>query len=97
MKVDFSTTVKDHKGNEIKANGNPVIIGDLVGKVLFELGLSKHATSEDKYMAYKICNRINQSVVVELSAEESALVVRVCSETLAAGVYGQVRDLVEGN
>lgn len=97
MKVDFRKTVKDYKGVELQANGIPVMMADVICKVLFEVGVGRQAGADDKYMAYKLCNRISRDGEVELGIEECALIVRLCGEVLAAGVYGQVRDLVEGN
>lgn len=92
MKVNFNQSFKDFKGNEIG-----VTIADEVGKVLFNVSTSGNVpmSADEKYMAYKLCNRICTCGEAEISAEESAFLVKVCGEYLTAGAYGQVRDLLE--
>ena len=92
MKVNFTQSFKDFKG---KALG--VSMADEIGRVLFNVGLSGNAplTAEQKYMAYKLCNRMQAGGEVELTAEEAAFLLKVCGESLTAGAYGQVRDLIE--
>lgn len=99
MKVDFNVSFKDFKGNEVKANGKAVLISDEVGKILFNMGTSGSTPlgADEKYKAYRLCNRICQGGEVEISSEEAAFIVKACSETLTAGAYGQVRDLIENN
>ena len=93
MRVDFSKSFKDFKG---KALG--ISMADEIGKILFNVGLSGNAplTSEQKYMAYKLCNRMQAGGEVELTSEEAVFLLKICGETLTAGAYGQVRDLIEG-
>ena len=97
MKVNFNQSFKDFKGTEIKAGGNPVLISDEVGKVLFNVGMTANVplSADEKYMAYKLCNRITSGNEVELTMEEGAFVLRVCGEHMTAGAYGQIRDLIE--
>lgn len=93
MKVNFNQSFKDFKGK-----GIGVMISDEIGKILFNVSSSGNSplTSDEKYMAYKLCNRISQGGETELTSEEAAFVVKVCGEYLTAGAYGQVRDLIEG-
>ena len=97
MKVNFKQSFKDFKGMEIKAGGNPVLISDEVGKILFNAGMSANVSlsSDEKYMAYKLCNRISSGNELELTMEEGAFILRVCGEHMTAGAYGQIRDLIE--
>lgn len=99
MKVNLKQSFIDFKGNEIKVNGKPALISDEVGKILFNLGTSGNTPlgADEKYMAYKLCNRICQSGELEITAEEGAFIVKVCGEHLTAGAYGQVRDIIENN
>lgn len=99
MKVNFNQSFKDFKGNEVKVNGKTALISDEVGKILFNIGTSgsNPLSADEKYMAYKLCNRISKGGEVEITSEEAAFIVKACSETLTAGAYGQVRDLIENN
>lgn len=92
MRVNFNQSFVDFKG---KAIG--ISIADEVGKILFNVGTSGNTplNADEKYMAYKLCNRINLGDEVEISSEEAAFLVKVCGEYLTAGAYGQVRDLIE--
>lgn len=94
METNFNQPFKDYKGNPFAGTN----MADEVCKVLFTVGLGNdQATADDKYMAYKLCNRIMQHPEkVELSADEMAYLIRLCGEKLSAGAYGQVKDLVEG-
>ena len=93
MKVNFNQSFKDFKG---KAMG--LTIADEVGKVLFNISTSGNMplSAEEKYMAYKLCNKMTNGEEVEVSSEEAAFLVKICGEYLTAGAYGQVRDLIEG-
>lgn len=100
MKVNFNKSFVDFKGNEVRTGSKPVLISEEIGRILFALGTSGNAphNAEEKYMAYKLCNRITAvQGEVELTTEEAAFIVKVCGETLTAGGYGQVRDLIESN
>ena len=92
MKVNFNQSFKDFKGNEIG-----LMISDEIGKVLFNLSTSNKTplSADEKYMAYKLCNKVCNGET-EVSAEESAFILRVSGEYLTAGAYGQIRDLIEG-
>ena len=92
MKANFNQSFKDFRGNEVG-----VKMADEIGKVLFNLSASNKAplSADEKYMAYKLCNRICANGEVELNSEECAFIVRICGEYLTAGAYGQVRDLIE--
>lgn len=90
MKVNLNKSFKDFKGKEIG-----VMIADEVGKILFNMGTSGNMSADEKYMAYKLCNKVCQCGEIDLSAEEAAFIIKACGETLTAGAYGQVRDLIE--
>lgn len=99
MRINFNQPFNDFKGNEVKVNGKPVLISDEIGKILFNLGMNGNTplNADEKYMAYKLCNRLNTSDIMELTSEESAFIVKACGEHLTAGAYGQLRDLIENN
>ena len=98
MKVNFNRPFTDFKGQAMCENGTPLMMSEGIGRELFQLGRSEHRSAEDKYMAYKLCNRISSaSGDVDLTAEEGAFIVDVCAGSLTAGAYGQVKDLIDGN
>ena len=95
MRVKFNRPFVDQKGSPLS-----VMMADEIGKSLFFLGSSgkSQVSAEDKYKAYKLCNRISSSQEsTELTADEAAFVLRICGDTLSAGAYGQIRDLIENN
>lgn len=95
MRVNFNRFFVDQKGNPLS-----VVMADEIGKALFFLGASGKTpvSAEDKYRAYKLCNRISSAEAeIDLTAEEAAYILRICGETLSAGAYGQIRDIVENN
>lgn len=93
MKVNFNQSFKDYKGESLGVN-----ISDEVGKILFNLSTSGQIplSADEKYMAYKLCNRITSLEEVELTNEEAAFIVKVCGENFKAGAYGQIVDIMEG-
>lgn len=93
MKVNFNQSFKDFKGNKIG-----VTIADEVGKVMFNISTTGNnpLSADEKYMAYKLCNKMCAEGETEINADEAAFIVKVCGEYLTAGAYGQVRDLIEG-
>lgn len=94
MKTNFNQSFRDYKGAPLPGTN----MADEVCKILFIVGTGNaQATADDKYTAYKLCNRIMQQPDgVELSADEMAFILRQCGEKLTAGAYGQVKDLIEG-
>lgn len=93
MKVNFNQQFKDFNGNSLG-----VTIMHEIGKTLFNLATLNNnpLTPDEKYMAYKLCDRISKNGEVDINAEEAAFLIKVCGEHMTAGGYGQVRDLIEG-
>ena len=97
MKVNFNRPFTDFKGNAMCENGKPLMMSEGIGRELFQLGRSERRNADDKYMAYKLCNRISSSSGdVDLTAEEGAFIVNVCADSMTAGAYGQVKDIIDG-
>ncbi len=93
MKIDFNKRFKTFNGS-----GTNDKFADVVGQCLFSYGTKPGATRDNKYLAYKLCNRILATPSeVELTTEEATLIKDVCGEMLTAGGYGQVVDLIENN
>ena len=93
MKVDLNKYFKDFRGNETND-----LISDKVAEALYSAGAIPEwqIKREDKFKAYKICQKIlNNGGVIEIEAEEAALIKEVTANFLTAGAYGQVHELIE--
>lgn len=99
MKVNFRQSFKDFKGNEITSKGKPLMINEELGKALFGMAMSGNVplSGDEKYMAYKLCNRLVDSGETDITAEETVFLLKVCAQKFSAGAYGQIRDLIENN
>lgn len=94
MKVDLNKKFKDFKGNETEE-----IVADQIAEALYMAGASPDfpIRKEDKFRAYKLCQRIiNNNGVVEMESEDISLIKEVSSGRYVAGAYGQICDLLEG-
>lgn len=96
MKVNLNQAFKDFKGNDILVGGKAALLSEEIGKTLYMYGVESKASADEKYMAYKLCNRIMASDIVELTLDEASFIVRICGERFSAGAYGQIRELLEG-
>ena len=88
--------VKNENGEEIY---KPQIIGDIVGKVLFEVIDSQNMqlSGEEKLRAYRVACKIGKDAEnVELEAEDIILIKKILCPVMAVGGYGQIVDLLEG-
>jgi len=92
MKVNFNQTVKDFKGNS-----TDIVISDKLAELLFFAGNSDfRMTREEKWRAYKISQKlIAGGGIIDMEAEDAAMIKEVCAQCLAAGVFGQICDLIE--
>lgn len=92
MKRNFNRQFKDFRGNDIP--GRPV--AQEITEALFNHGKVSSATENEKLMAYALCKRIAMSDdEVDITAEEAALIKKVCGQSLTAGGYGQVYEIIE--
>lgn len=95
MKVDFNKQFAGAKGEPLKEN-----IADTIAAYMFNLsGLNdKPVTREQKMTAYRIYRKIaDNPSSVEITTEEATFIKDVCGETLTAGAYGQIEDIIENN
>lgn len=89
--TEFTTTVVVD-GKEMK---KPVMASDQIGEVLWQAANSE-LSPEEKYKAFKIAQRIAANPeAVELSSEEIAMIKKMIAPVFAAGVYGQMVDVLE--
>lgn len=92
MKVDLNRRFRGFKGNEL--DGDNIVTA--VAEALFNYGKDKPVGRDEKFKAYVLCQRIIQGGgVLDLESEDVTLIKEVCGESLTAGGYGQVYELVE--
>ena len=108
MKKNFNVPFRNWKGEVIVSpvkneNGEeiykPQIMGDIVGKVLFEVidSQSMQLSGEEKLRAYRVACKIGKdSENVYLEAEDIILIKKILCPVMAVGGYGQIVDLLEG-
>lgn len=86
-------------GKEIEVTKNklrPKLVSVTVASILF---IGKDCTNaEEKMMAFSLSQRIyNAKEAVDITAEEASLIKRLIADSLMAGAYAQIANLVEGN
>jgi hypothetical protein len=92
MKVDLNRRFRGFKGNELDGDN----VATAVAEALFNYGRDKPVGRDEKFKAYVLCQRIIQGGgVLDLESEDVTLIKEVCGESLTAGGYGQVYELVE--
>lgn len=92
MKVDLNRRFSGFKGNELDGDN----VATAVAEALFNYGKDKPVGRDEKFKAYVLCQRIIQGGgVLDLESEDVTLIKEVCGESLTAGGYGQVYELVE--
>ena len=92
MKVDLNRRFRGFKGNELDGDN----VATAVAEALFNYGKDKPVGRDEKFKSYVLCQRIIQGGgVLDLESEDVTLIKEVCGESLTAGGYGQVYELVE--
>lgn len=92
MKVDLNRRFRGFKGNELDGDN----VATAVAEALFNYGKDKPVGRDEKFKAYVLCQRIIQGGgALDLESEDVTLIKEVCGESLTAGGYGQVYELVE--
>lgn len=96
MKVNFKVLAIDFTGNPVKIMNKEVCVAEELEKSLFFYGSSgDNVSGDNKYMAYKIGRKLSNGDS-DYTAEELAFIKEIAAKTLAAGLYGQIVDLIEG-
>ncbi len=98
MKVDFNQSFRSCTGEEILANGVPVKVSSHLANTLFNISTlaGKPLTADEKYMAYSISKKLaKEPSEVEITTEEASFLKKVCADTLSAGAYGFIVDIIE--
>ena len=108
MKKNFNVPFRNWKGEVIVSpvkneNGEetykPQIMGDIVGKVLFEVidSQSMQLSREEKLRAYRVAWKIGKDAEnVDLEVEDIIRIKKILCPGMAVGGYGQIVDLLEG-
>lgn len=83
-------------------DGKPVDdkkISDILGMQLYAAGNGKdNVSGDDKLRAYHLSVQLHANPeAVELTTEDCALIKSVAENSLVAGAYGQVVDIIEGD
>lgn len=87
----------DGKEREVtKTKLRPKMISTMIASVLF---IGKECKSvEEKMVAFNLSQRIYKAKgAIEISPEDAVLIKRLTAESLIAGAYAQVANLVEDN
>ena len=93
MKVDLNRRFRGFDGTGPAGNNT----APAVAEALFNYGKDKPVGRDEKFKAYVLCQRIIQGGgILEITTEEGTLIKEVCGESLTAGGYGQVYELIEG-
>ena len=102
MKVNFNIQLKGFDGKPLVENGKPIIARDLVAKALFVgegIKRTGNAGTDDdnRFKAYQLHCRLmaSEDGTVDLSPEEMLLVKQTASIFPHAGIYAQLRELVD--
>ena len=95
MKANFNVNAVDFSGDEILLNGKKVNLSEELQKSLFFAGNNTRLTPEEKYLAYKVGRKL-ASGSDEYTAEECSFIKKIAGDTMAAGLYGSIVDIIEG-
>jgi hypothetical protein len=93
MKINFNVNFKNYKGTNL-----PEKISDVVAAALFTVGANPDTPvrKEEKYMAFKLSQKIiSGDGLIDITTEEASLIKDIASNTLTAGAYGQLVELIE--
>ena len=95
MKVNFNRKIRDFKGLESNE-----AMSDIVAQALYQAGGNEDGlTADDKFRAYKLCQCVisasERGESVNISAEDAALIKKVCEKCYVAGAYGQICEIIE--
>lgn len=93
MKVNFNQKVKDHRGKEVD-----IVISEKLSELMWFAGSQPEIqfSREEKFKAYKISQKlIANNGNIEIDVDEASFIKDMASKYLAAGVFGQVCDIIE--
>lgn len=105
MKVNFERPIINALGEAgIDKLGAPQYISTLLLPIIYSYGghvingEQRSINPDKKLRAYSVLVKIQKDAKnVDLTIEEASLVKEIAAESLTAGTYGQVVDILEGN
>ena len=102
MKVNLNIQLKEYDGRPAKDDkGEPIVIRDLVSRTLFEgKGIRRTGNpdtdDDNRFKAYRLSQRVMAADgEIDLSPEEMVLIKQAASAFQGAGVYAQIRELID--
>lgn len=94
MKVNLHIPFRAFRGEELKGEAKGKTMAHFLAQSLFS-GAGVGQTPEEKFAAYKLCNRIlNEPGEIELDKDERKLIKESACASLTPGAFGQVMDLL---
>ena len=94
MKVNLHIPFRAFGGEELKGEAKGKTMAHFLAQALFS-GAGVGSTPEEKFAAYKLCNRIlNEPGEIELDKDERKLIKESACASLTPGAFGQVMDLL---
>lgn len=93
MKVNFNQKIKNHRGEEVE-----IIISEKLSELMWFAGSQADSqfTREEKFKAYKISQKlIANNGNIEIDVDEASFIKDMSGKYLAAGVFGQICDIIE--
>lgn len=93
MKINLNKKFKSFNGGELGDDTMKITIA----KALFS-GQGVGNTEEEKFAAYKLCNRLlnEKEEELEFDKDEKKLILAASCFALTPGAYGQIREILNG-
>lgn len=99
MKRNFKKVLMGFNNKPVvNKDGSATVICNLLGEALFLASPNSKTSIEpgDMMRAYNLANQLCQHPEeVELSTEDATLIKKIAAQTLVAGAYGQVYNIIE--
>lgn len=98
MKVNFNTTLKDFRGNDLKdpQTGEIQPMNEWICSRLYVAG--EGLTDDERYAAYLLMEKIRHTDSdVDITDRESLLIKKALGKNVPVGIYGQIVKLLNGD
>ena len=95
-KYNFDRPFVGFDGKPVLEKGEPVIISERLGFILFNLSSMNNQliSQEKKYQAYKLMRKVQAGGEIELSQDEKEIIKAASSESFSVGAYGQIVEIL---
>lgn len=96
MKVSFDKPFVGFDGKPLLDNGNPVIIGERLGFLLFNISTlnNQQIAMDKKFIVYKLMQKIQKGGEIEITDEEKDILKQVSADSFSVGAYGQIMEIL---